>query len=77
VKGKENKINSMSIYELSPKEIYDTYAQSVEPADLIGLSRNELAAQLRVDEGLKQEEAYYAADQLLAYSQRIIESKNK
>lgn len=52
----------MSVYELSAREIYDSYARGADPADLLAQSRIDLATRLRVDEGLKQEEAYYAAD---------------
>jgi hypothetical protein len=65
----------MSVYELSAEEIYDSHALGIDPADLLGRSRIELATRLRVEEGLKQEEAYYAADQMLAYAGRAVEAQ--
>jgi hypothetical protein len=64
----------MSVYELSALEIYDSYAQGADPADLVGQSRIELATRLRVEEGLKQEDAYYAADQMLAFARSRVEA---
>jgi hypothetical protein len=63
----------MSVYELSAKEIYDSYARGVDPVDLLGKGRVDLATRLRVEDGLKQEEAYYAADQMLAYARQTVE----
>jgi hypothetical protein len=65
----------MSVYELRAEEIYDSYASGIEPADLLGSSRIDLATRLRVEEGLKQEEAYYAADQMLAYARQRVEAQ--
>lgn len=60
----------MSVYELSAQEIYDSYAQDVDPNELAQQSRTDLATKLRVDEGLNQKEAYFVADQLLVYAQQ-------
>jgi hypothetical protein len=57
----------MSVYELSAREIYETYVGYQVPPDLLTEGREEIATRLRVEEGLRQEEAYYAADQILAY----------
>lgn len=65
----------MSVYELSAEELYDSYAQGANPADLLGQSRIDLATRLRIEEGLKQEEAYYAADQMLAYARQRVEAQ--
>jgi hypothetical protein len=63
----------MNVYELSPQEIYDSFVQGVSPVELLEKGRIEIATRLRVDEGLKQEEAYFAADQILAHARRQIE----
>jgi hypothetical protein len=60
---------------LTPEELYNSYVEGGEPAALLGQSRIELATRLRVEEGLKQEEAYYAADQMLAYARRQVEAQ--
>jgi hypothetical protein len=67
----------MSVYELSAREIYDSYARDVKPSVLLGKSRIELATQLRVEECLKQEEAYYAADEMLAYARQRVQAKTR
>ncbi len=61
----------MSVYQLNAREIYDTYTPNQDPAALIAEGRTELATRLRVEEGLSQEDAYYAADQILAYAREI------
>ncbi|MEJ2208637.1 MAG: hypothetical protein P8129_06325 [Anaerolineae bacterium] len=67
----------MSIYELSAREIYDTYAQQANPAELLNQSRMDLAARLRLAEGLSQEEALYAADQIQAQAQQLIAAQEE
>ncbi|MFZ6028647.1 MAG: PRC-barrel domain-containing protein [Chloroflexota bacterium] len=59
----------MSVYELSAKEIYDSYARNNPPAVLLAQGRDGLAARLQVEEGLTDKEAYYAADQMLTFAQ--------
>ena len=65
----------MSVYQLTAKELYDRYAEEVNPSDLLRQSRIDLATRLRVEEGLKQEEAYHAADQMLAYARQQVEAE--
>jgi hypothetical protein len=65
----------MSVYQLTSKELYDSYMQDVELTALLRQSRIDLATQLRIEEGLKQEEAYYAADQMLAYARQLVEAQ--
>ena len=65
----------MSVYELTAQENYDSYARGADPADLLRQSRIEPATRLRVEEGLKQEEAYYAADEMLAYARQRVEAQ--
>jgi hypothetical protein len=60
---------------LSAVEIYASYAPGIDPAELLGQSRTELATRLRVEEGLKQEEAYYDADQMLVYARQRVETQ--
>lgn len=67
----------MSVYQLTAEEIYDSYAQGAAPAGLLGQSRMDLATRLRIDEGLKQEEAYYAVDQMLSYARQQVEAQTK
>jgi hypothetical protein len=67
----------MRVYELTAEDLYDSYAQGANPADLFGQSRIDLVTPLRVEEGLKQEEAYYAVDQMLAYARQRVEAQTK
>ena len=64
----------MSVYQLAPKELYVTYMEERDPAEVVQESRTDLATRLRVDEGLSQEEAYHAADQILAYARDLVEA---
>jgi len=63
----------MNLYELTMREVYDSFAQEVDPAELLSQSRNELAARLQVEQGIKQEDAYYAVDQMRAYALQKIQ----
>jgi ribosome-associated translation inhibitor RaiA len=53
------------IYELSAQEVYATYMKDADPADVLSHGRTKLAAKLMVEEGLDEEAAYYAADQIM------------
>jgi hypothetical protein len=61
----------MSVHQLTAPEIYDTYTAGEVPTALIAEGRTKLATRLRVEEGLSQEDAYYAADQILAYAREV------
>lgn len=60
----------MSLYELSPKEVYDTYTAEVPPETLLKQARSQIASDLMINEKLDQESAYYAADLILEHAQR-------
>lgn len=53
------------IYELTAQEVYATYMKGADPADVLNDGRTKLAARLMVEEGLDEEAAYYAADQIM------------
>ncbi len=65
----------MTIYDMSPKEIYQAYVKQSDPAQVIELGRAEIASQLMVDDGFERETAYYAADQILAFAQELVQSQ--
>lgn len=65
----------MSIYELTPREIYDMYIGDKDPGEVVRERRNDLATRLRVEEGLSQEEAYHAADEILAYAWDLVQAR--
>ena len=65
----------MDIYRLqerSAEEIYAHFCRGVEPAHLFDEGRTQIATRLRVDKGLSQDAAYYAADQILAHAQELL-----
>ena len=57
-------------YDLTPDEVYATYAKNQKPIDVIQKSRTEIASNLMVEEGLTEEAAYFAADQILFVAQK-------
>lgn len=57
-------------YDLSADEVYATYAKNQKPTDVIRKSRTEIASELMVREGMNEEAAYFAADQILLVAQR-------
>jgi ribosome-associated translation inhibitor RaiA len=64
-----DKVTDQGVYELTAREIYDAYSDQIDRADLNNLDRNAIASQLMLNEGLDQETAYYAADQILQVAQ--------
>jgi ribosome-associated translation inhibitor RaiA len=60
-----DKVTDQGVYELTAREIYDTFSDRVDRADLDNLDRNAIASKLMLDEGLDQETAYHVADQIL------------
>lgn len=65
----------MSIFELTPLEIYNTYVEGEDPAALIEEGRSDLASRLRLESGLGEKEAHYAADQILARAQSMVDGQ--
>ena len=59
-------------YDLSAEEIYDTYAKGWEPDEILEMDRTEIVRHLMVEEGLTQDAADFAADQILRVAERII-----
>jgi hypothetical protein len=62
----------VDVYELSARELYDMFVQQLQPATVMEMGRDDIASQLMVDDGLDQEPAYYAADQILAHAQGML-----
>ncbi len=62
----------MSVYQLTPREIYQSYIEdNTDPATILDTGRTALASRLRVEEELAEEEAYFATDQIMAYAQQL------
>ena len=58
-------------YELSPEEIYATYAKDWQPEEILRMDPTEIANRLVVEQGLAQDAADFAADQILLVAERI------
>jgi ribosome-associated translation inhibitor RaiA len=58
-------------YELSADEIYATYAKGWQPEDIVQMDHTEIASRLMVEQGLTQDAADFAADQILLVAERI------
>ncbi len=58
-------------YDLSAEEIYATYAKGWGPDEILEMDRTEIVSHLMVEEGLTQDAADFAADQILRVAERI------
>jgi ribosome-associated translation inhibitor RaiA len=65
----------VGVYQLSAREIFDTYMDQVDVTELLKRSRTDIATELMARKGLDQEAAYYAADEILTYAQGSEERK--
>lgn len=68
----------MDIYRLqerSAEEIYAQFCQNEDPDQLFSQGRTQIATRLRVEEDLAQGAAYYAADQILAHAQDLLDQR--
>jgi hypothetical protein len=65
----------MDVYEMSAQEIYEAFIEGMEPAEVLDMDRASIASQLMVGRGLDQEDAYQAADQMLAYAAKVVASQ--
>lgn len=68
----EELVRMDNIYDLTPPEIYYSYFGETEPAGILDQNRDEIATVLITGEGLDQETAYYAADQILIFAQETV-----
>lgn len=59
--------SNVSLYDLTAREIYDTFVGETVMPDLLPEGRDKIAATLMRTGKLDQESAYYAADQILAH----------
>jgi ribosome-associated translation inhibitor RaiA len=58
-------------YDLSAEEIYATYAKGWQPEDVLRMDHTQIASRLMVEQGLTQDAADFAADQILLVAERI------
>jgi ribosome-associated translation inhibitor RaiA len=57
-------------YDLSAEEIYATYAKGWQPEEVVRMDHTEIASRLMVEQGLTQDAADFAADQILLVAER-------
>jgi ribosome-associated translation inhibitor RaiA len=60
-------------YDLSAEEIYATYAKGWQPDEIVEMGQEEIVRLLMVEQGLTQDAADFAADQILLVAERIID----
>lgn len=58
-------------YDLSPDELYAAYAKGWQPEEILGMDHTEIANRLMIEQGLTQDAADFAADQILLVAERI------
>jgi len=58
-------------YDLSADEIYATYAKGWQPEEVLEMDHTEIASRLMLEQGLTQDAADFAADQILLVAERI------
>ena len=58
-------------YDLSADEIYATYAKGWQPEEVLQMDHTDIASRLMVEQGLTQDAADFAADQILLVAERI------
>ncbi len=63
----------ISVYDLSAKEVFNTYFddQEDDPEELLSQGRDKIASQLIANEQLDQDTAYFAADRILEHSSEM------
>lgn len=59
--GKTNTV----VYDLTANEVYATYAKGTRPSQILEEGRERIASRLMLNDGLTEEAAYFAADQIL------------
>ena len=67
---RDSKIQSV-YYDLSAEEIYASYARDWEPDEILEMDRTDIIRHLMVKEGLTQDAADFAADQILRYAEQL------
>jgi ribosome-associated translation inhibitor RaiA len=64
-------------YDLSPEEIYATYAKGWGPDEILEMDRAEIVRHLLVEEGLTQDAADFATDQIILIAERITSGEER
>jgi uncharacterized protein YciW len=67
----------MDVYEMTAEELYAAFFRDKDPQEIIDQGRTALAARLQTGHNLKQDPALYAADEILAYAQHLIDLRHQ
>jgi len=65
----DTRVRMSNIFDLTPREIFDSYYMNLSLEEVSELDRDAIATELMTREGLTQQAAYYAADQILVHIQ--------
>jgi hypothetical protein len=63
----------MNVYEMAAEELYDAFCKNMDPQEVINQGRTAIAARLQTERGLKQDPAFYAADEVLTHAQFLLD----
>jgi len=67
----------MSVYDLTPTELYHAYVEGRDPQDVLDEGRTKLATRLREEHGLSQKDAFYAADEIRTHAQNLVRQRGQ
>ncbi len=67
----------MSVYELTPTELWQAYAEGRDPQDVLDEGRTKLATWLQVEQGMTDKDAFYAADQIRTHAQNLLQQRRQ
>jgi hypothetical protein len=68
---KNRREETMSVHQMNSQEIYEAYVAEIAPATLLDQGRDAIANRLMLQEQMPEKAAFYAADQILVYAQRV------
>ena len=58
-------------YDLTAEEVYATYVKNWQPDEILEMDRTEIVRHLMVEEGLTEDAADFAADQILRFAEQL------
>ena len=67
----------MSVYQMTPLEMYESYTAQADPRELLNRGRTAIATHLMTSEGLDDKSAYYAADMILQHAEKLVEQQQQ
>jgi len=70
-------VTDQGVYEMSAEEIYQTFVNQDNPAELLAMDRADLATQLMIDRDLEETAAFYVTDQILAIARKSAQPMRK